>query len=711
MRRTILLSALFLYTLAGAFLLFSAGRVYGQWTGGFALWPIVLPALIAGWVVGWALRRWAERRVGPRLLGAAALAVALASAFAFLLPAEAVRSWTLLSMRIGLTYEAWRGFVWGRAVLWFVPLAFLLPLLWVRGSAIAERGRLTVFVGVCVGFILGRIFVGHLPTFHLWTACVAALLLAGGVWLVAAFGRLWARILAALTGAACLCGSFVLWAVGFSAADPLREVNPFAVIAARDVGYTGTGTEGFTLLEGRVVQAEDQDTAARAAAQFIPALLKPAPNARIAVRPIAAEPLLPAYEAGKLKGLYDAIWVELPPAWMPEEQDFFRAAALSAVLGNLQESGILVYALDARALDARMVMERVAVLRNHFEFVQVWMTGPNDWQLVASRKPITANLEELLALYDRPEVAEALLRVRLGAPVTLLPCCLAADARTLEAALAEPIKPRLPRREHLRARRLLFDREGGRRLLAAFAPLYDVEMPWVTVPSEAEAEFRELLGALRVARRQALEGKFAEAGRLNPLDPFLQSLAERELGVARAFEKLADTENALKAYNSAFALALPRLSDVLGAAELAKSTGQAERAEPYFRLAGSLAPEDPDYLSAYAAFLLEGKRFAEAERAATQALRQAAEADPARLARLRFLVATCVARQAGREAEGLALARRVAAEATAQQDKDTYIPAYGQLLIDAGRAKAGLAVKFHYQAYGTLLPQAQEAKP
>ncbi len=711
MRRTFLLSALFFYTLAGAFLAFSAGRVYESWTGGFALWPVVFPALVVGWGVGWALRRWAECRVGPRVLGVAALAVALFSAFVFLAPAEAVRSWTLLSMRIGLTYEAWRGFVWGQAALWFVPLAVLLPLLWVRGSAIAERGRLTVFIGVCVGFILGRIFAGQLPTFQLWAVCVALLLVAGGVWCVAAFERLWARVLAALVGVACLLCAIPLWLVGASAADPLREVNPFAVIAARDSGYTGTGTEGFTLLDGRVVRAEGLDGAARAAAQFIPALLKPAPNARVAVRLIAEAPLLPSYETGKLKGLYDAIFVELPPAWMPEEQDFFRAAALSAVLGNLQESGVLVYALDARALDDRMVMERVAILRSQFEFVQVWMTGLNDWQLVASRKPITANLEELLALYDRPDVAEALLRARLGAPVTLLPCCLAADARTLEAALAEPIKPRLPRREHLRARRLLFDGVGARRLLASFAPLYDVEMPWVSVPSEAEAEFRELLGALRVARRQALEGKFAEAGRLNPLDPFLQSLADRELSAARAFEKLADTENALKAYNSAFALTLPRVSDVLAAAELAKGTGKAERAEPYFRLAGSLSPDDLDYLTAYAAFLLKGKRFAEAERVSTAALRQAAEAEPPLLARLRFLVATCVAHQAGREAEGLALARRVAAEAVGKPEKDIYVPAYGQLLIDVGHAKAGLAVKFHYQAYGELLPQVQEAKP
>ena len=52
MRNSILLSALFFHTLAGAFLCFVADRVYGLWTGGFGLWPVVLPALAALAVLG-----------------------------------------------------------------------------------------------------------------------------------------------------------------------------------------------------------------------------------------------------------------------------------------------------------------------------------------------------------------------------------------------------------------------------------------------------------------------------------------------------------------------------------------------------------------------------------------------------------------------------------------------------------------------------------
>lgn len=710
MRHALLLSALFLLTLLAGLLLGVSAPVYANWTGGFPLWPAVLGPALAGLAAAWCAARWLPALAGPKAAGALAILAALAAFATFGDSVRLVHDWTLLSLRLGLGYEDWRDFVLGQGLRWFGPLAALVPFLWGCGRALAPRARLTVFVGLCVGVILARILGGRLPTVTLWDVCLAGLLLAAPLLLAAACARRRTRWPAAALALPLLAGWYFL--SQRTPLEPLREVNPFAPIAARDSVYTGQGAEGVTLRDGRLLRTAGVDEAALAASQLIPTLLRPDPNARIAARPAVGAPLLPNYETGRLKGLYDALWVELPPAWVPQERDYFGGAALAAALGSLNEGGLLVYDLDARALDARMVMARVGALRQRLPFVQLWMTGLNRWQLVASRKPIAADLGEITALLDRPAVAGLLLRANLGAPITLLPCCVAADAKTLEAALAEPIPPKVPRRSAAYARRLLFDGLGGQRLVPQFAPLYDAEMAWVALPKAAEGELRDVLAALRQARRLILKGDYHEASKANPSDPVLLGLADRERAAALAFERLADHENALRAYASAFALATPRPADVLAAAAVARATGKPGRAEPYLRLAESLAPEDPAVLAALAAFRLEDKAPAQAEHLAARALRAVGDGSPETALRLRFLLATAIARQAGREAEGLALARRVAAQAKTPADKDTYIPAYGQLLIDAGHALQGVAVKRHYQAYHELLPEAgREATP
>jgi hypothetical protein len=40
----------------------------------------------------------------------------------------------------------------------------------------------------------------------------------------------------------------------------------------------------------------------------------------------------------------------------------------------------------------------------------------------------------------------------------------------------------------------------------------------------------------------------------------------------------------------------------------------------------------------------------------------------------------------------------------------TFVPAYGQLLIDAGEPVLGVRVKRHWEAYGELLPAAPTAE-
>lgn len=703
MRNNILLSSLFLYPLAGGFLCFIANHVYGLWTNNFSLWLIVLPALLLGWLVGWALRRWAEHRVGTRTFSVVALLVALLAAFTFLDHAGLAEAWT--NPDIISTYANWVTFVRLQAALWFAPLAFLLPLLWVRGNEVAPRGRMTVFVGVCTGFILGRIFVGAAPFTWVWTGCVTAMLLAASAWLVAAFEA--RRVQLALSGVVILLllGAFLFGrSTRLPEGETLEALNPYAAI------HIPLGSDSV----------EGVDDAPFIASQLIPSLLKPATDARIAFRAGNLKPTLSTYDTAQLKGLYDAIWVRLPPASEVAERDYFGAAAINAVITHLKEDGIMVYDLDARALNSRLMMERILILRKHFAHVQLWMTGLKEWQLVASRQPISTDLNALNALTERAEIADCLIKAQISDPIYLLPCCVVADTQKLVSALAEgedAVKADLPWGEPEKARELLFDKQTALHLMKAFAPFYDDEMPWVAVPKEAEKDFRDLLYALRQTRKEVMSNNLInakaqlEAGKANPYDPFLQSLADRYVQTAADLAKLANTQRALQFYDIAFAMAIPDVDDILAAAELAKGTGDLRRVESYYALAVSGPTPDFRALTEYAKFLEGDKQYEKAEYCANQAFRLILEGDPALQRSLRFFIATCVAKQPKRSAEGLAMARRIAASVTDQAEKDTYIPAYGTLLIDCGHAKEGIAVRRHYKAYGELLSPTEGNTP
>lgn len=695
-------SLLFLFSLFSALLLGLAARLYGLWTGGMPLWPVTLPALSLGFCMAYGIARLAAGRAGPKTCATLGTLVAVAAFAAFGDTEAMVKTWTFLSMRVGLTYGAWHGFVLRQAILWVTPVAFALPFLWHRNGI--QHGKLTVFAGSCVGLILARLLAGRVPTVSLFDLCLAGMSLSAPLWLAAECSRRWAKSLAFALAALLLFGWYFL--SNRTGLELLSGVNPFATIAARDSLYAGVGTSGVALRDGRVVRAVGLDEASCLASQLIPAILRPTPKARIAVRPQAGAPALPSYETGALKGLYDALWVELPPAWLPEEADYFGAAALDAALGHLREDGLLIYALDARALDAHMLLERLGALRTRLPHAQLWMTGINQWQIVASRKPITTDFAAVADLLDRPEVSTALAAANLLSPVFLLPSCVSATPSAIEAALQEPIPPRIPHREHRHARALLFDGLGGRRLLADFAGVYDAEMPWVTVPDATASETRQILLALREARRKAMLGDYREASRGNPTDPFLLGLADRELRAARDLEKLAEHRQALQGYARAFALAQPGLPAVLEAAAVARKAGQPERAAPFYRLAGELAPDALPYLIQYADFLFESNRYAEAEALARRIVK--ASRTPADIASSRFFEARCIARQKGREAEGLRMARLIAATVDGKGEKDRYVPAYGQLLIDLGRFVDGVSVKRHYQAYGELLPIGRE---
>ncbi len=693
---------LFCFTLFATLLAGFAEHVYGLWTGGLSLWPVAVPAIAVGLILALLAARFTPNLLGAKSCAGLGIFIALFAFAIFGNTVALVKDWTLLSLRIGLTYEAWHRFVLQQALLWCVPIAVGLPFIGLRNGL--DRGRRITFIAACVGLILARCLVGRVSSFTLLSLCLAGLLLSAPLSLAMACAHRWSKSAACLLAALLLFGWYTCSL--HSPYELVGGVNPFATIAARDSYYLGTGSAGVTLREGRVIQALGLNEASQLASQLIPTLLRPNPQARIAARTQAGDPYLPTYETGKLKGLYDALWIAVPPAWLAEETDFFGANALETVRSHLKEDGILVYDLDARALDARMLLERLSIIRKRFPYAQLWMTGLNSWQIVASAKPITANFSTIADLPDLRKVGTALTMVGLHSPIFLLSSCVCSDPATLDAALQETIPPRIPRGEHRHARKLLFDGRQGWRLLADFARVYDTEMPWVAVPDETASETRTILLALREARRKAMLGDFRESSKANPTDPFVLGLADRELRAARDHEKLAEHQQALDAYARAFALAQPALLDVWNAAEIARKAGLHERCEAFYRLAHELDPENLHTQVHFADFLLEIGRYAEAEKLAQRVIKTSRA--PEDLASARFFESRCIAHQTGRATEGLQKARTIAANATTPETKAVYIPAYGQLLIDVGHIIDGVKVKRHYQAHGELLPKAEE---
>ena len=680
-----------------------------RWSGQQPLFlPVLLPAFLIGVAAALLLRKLAQRRgkalLGPRASAWVMVALALC-AFAALgdLAAE-VKAWLQVGLGTDVSFAAWRRFVLGRAWLWLAPMTAALPVLWCEEGR--ARGRLALFFGACCGLILAQGLVGRLPTQALLDTLLCSLMALAPLYALWMYRAWWARGLCALV-------LIVLVRAWYGASsripeEPLEGINPFAPIAARDSLYTGRGTKGVLLREGRLLFKEGMDQAARMVSRLIPTLLKPAPNARIACRAQFPDepPLLATYETGKLAGLYDAIWVELPPAWLPEERKYFGAGALKSAAAYLKPDGVLVYELDAHAFDATMLFERLGLLQATFPHLQLWCTGPGLWQIVASRAPIRVGLEALSAIADRPEVAQRLAQAGVGAPITLLSACLVDDAAKLQATLAEPIAAKLPRREPTHARALLFNRGHIRELCAAFAEHMDAQMPWFAVPPALVADLDPVLQVLRQGRMAALRGDYAKAAEINGRDPFLRALADRELSTARAWEALAEHDKALASYLSAFKLAQPLCADLLACARIAQASATPERAQPLYDLAEAYFPDTFAYLAQYARYLYENKRYAQAEPILGRALEAPASSDAH--TELRFLLALTLAHLPERRAEGIALARATAEQVLAsgpEAQREHYAIAYGDLLIEAGLPREGVQAKRYFQAYGTLPPE------
>ncbi len=698
-------SFLFLYSVLGAFFAFLLLRVFAHWTGNIPTWPILVPSLLLGGIFAGVLSRWVANGFGARCCAWMAVLLALFLSYCFANTAAVVETWRLISWRNDLTYALWFEFILRNALLWFVPIGLVAPILWARNEV--PRGKLTVFCGGCCGIILARLFVGYLPTLHLVDICLGGMLVCSFAWVTVQSKWLVTRLISLFL--LLLFGLTYYVGTVRSAQDLLNDFHPFAYIAQRDSRYIGN-PEGFVLREGRIVQVKGLDEASRVASQMLPLLFKPTLNARIAARPQWGQPAFAAYDCAELKGKYDALWIELPPAWLATEQDYFGTSALTTIKDHLHEDGLLVYDFDARAMDGTMLRIRAHRLRNHFAHTQLWMTGLNRWQLVASQKPIETSLSAIDSLMDREDVRQPLRAVNMATPITTLASNILADTAILDKDQTPQEGFRFMERRF--GRRALFDPQQGRRLIAQTLPHFETSAPWVKTAQPIEAE---LVEALRQARKLTLEGTLAptpkdatdayrEASMVLAQDAFLLGLADHEYATARDWEALARNDVALQIYANTISYVQPTLPIVLHAATLAYKNNYHALAEDFFRIAEDLAPNNLTYLKHYANFLREAKQFKAAEEICLRILRVAAEVSPEDLLMARFYLGVCIAQQPNRKDEGLAVLEQVVRNLKTQAEKDAYIPAYGQFLIDMGKWQEGLEIRRYYQEHGSLKP-------
>lgn len=696
----LLLSSLFLLSIAATFLAAAFARLFDRWTCDFSALPltVLLPFLVGLALCGFCIRKKAAFP-GLRTLLGLWFVVAILAFFPLYNTQSLATRWVEFSLSRDLTYGSWTLFVLKQAVLWLTPTAFLIPLTWGQVRTL-PRARMTVFCGACVGVILARIFLERMPTAALLKGAHLTLLLAVTLGAVTLGKTLWSRIFFAALPAVGLL--LAIFGTHPAKQELLREVNPFAIIAARDTMYTGIGTDApFVLKKGRVLYNQELDRASRVAAQLIPLFFKPTATARIAAFPQDDAPLFVEKTEEELKGLYDALYWELPPAWDASEGAVFSSGFLKSVKERLTPNGVLVYDLDGRALDLNMLRERIAALHVVFPHIQLWMTGLNDWQLVASPEPLTITFAALDGLSDRPEVLAQLAQTRMLSPLFVLPSCMLSDAITLGPKDKDAPRTLGFAASTRHARSLLFDGRYGKRLTDEFKTRYAVEPEGIVIPEALQKDVGDVLLTLRNARRMALNEEYLPASKINDSDPYTLGLADHTLREAYDYLRLKNNQRALQAFTAAFFLAKPRVEDLLVAGRLAYTSGHQEEAETFYLTAEGIAPDTFDVAKEFGIFLLETKAYAAARERFVRA-EALAESDEDKVL-ARWFQACCMVNLPETALEGLELARTIAEQAKTPKAKEAYIPTYGQFLVDNGYLVEGVKVKRHYAETGELL--------
>jgi tetratricopeptide (TPR) repeat protein len=453
------------------------------------------------------------------------------------------------------------------------------------------------------------------------------------------------------------------------------------------------------------------DAIPRFASQSIPLLLKPMINARIAAIPLKNTSCAYSFYATEpLDGQYDALWVEMPALTKDITTETFDSSIIQPYLPFLKEDGILELDFNARSLNTSRLLTRISILKGLLPNVQLWMTGQNRWQLVASKQPITTSYEAIATLFDREEVSTPMYQAGIPSPFALLVSCFTSDATPLMVETMPPFTAPC----------------DGRYLLQDFSACYDYEMPWVITPEEDKDLYNEILGTFRLGRRLAYAKDFKEASKLNAYDPYLIGLAQHERINAKYLVKLGKIDAALNSYNLSFTYAEPLMSDILEAADIAMLSGQPDRAKPYYDMAADMANNLDKQNPFYTLYLKKHLKYLEAtgEKVAAETaainLALAAETDEERRF-YQFEAARIYASfpktegedendVRAREDQALERAKRVLDATPEGDERRQRIQAYADLMKQTYRLQEGILIGLHVKKHGTLISDTELPK-
>lgn len=447
--------ALMLISFSLALILGLLYRIHQQWTGEISIWPALLISLLLGAGGAFFLRKTFRRQI-DKIVTIAVITLLL---IFFWDIRPTLDYWTSLPTLPHMNFTTWRTAMLLQVLLWFGPIITWFAFSFLRARQ--PKGRLSLLISACLGLLFYRLLSSQL---HPTTLFFSALfLLLSGTYLFCVCSRTlvlqpWMHglILILLFGG--IFATAPTLHLASQLPNPLHMV-PFAPFAMRNPQQPITAdltqqriAHGTYLRTGTI-----EEKRALLTSQTLCYLFKPAPDARIALRARHNDALLPTADTGretKLKGAYDALWIELPEAWTPQETQYFKPSLLNSLKPLLTEHGLLIYHIDIRPLTREMLLTRAQAIATTFPHVQLWATSPTHWQLLASRHPLKpAPHQALLALETRPDIRSATTALQLPPPFLLLSACVTPN-------LTQYILPNeelsFAFREHRAARRNLF---------------------------------------------------------------------------------------------------------------------------------------------------------------------------------------------------------------------------------------------------------------
>ncbi|MDO4527363.1 MAG: hypothetical protein Q4C03_01050 [bacterium] len=381
--------AFILFAFGAALLVGTLCRVYDLWTGHFPTWPTLLIAALIGLLCGFAFRRVESFRLDKIV----SIGCVLLTLLLFWDVQAIIDYWKAFFQASSITYAQWMQVVILQSILWLAPPVVWTTFTWMRAKK-HPKGRLSIFVASCSGIILTHFLVGRIATSIL--LLLALLFMVEALFLICSSTLTNETLRRRLTYVMPLLGILL---IAFSPTisnsltredGVLRLKNmpeflrtyPFAPIAAQDV-HTPLipPSKAYIQQHGAYLRTDDKNLIATLElSKEFATILKPAPDARRGFRP-----LINATE--DIHGQYDVLWVELPPAWQPEEQDYFDKGVVKSLLDTVNENGYLIYHMDIRPLTLEALLTRAEALAVHFPYIQLWgVENSTHWQLIASRK-------------------------------------------------------------------------------------------------------------------------------------------------------------------------------------------------------------------------------------------------------------------------------------------------------------------------------------